>query len=134
MRTDLIYIPDEGSGAASLLKKNVPDRGISAHKIRVSTVDNIAAEINAPIKLIKLDLEGPELGALKGASVLLARAHKPHILFETDPELYATADEQHKIAALLLGAGYRLVDIITNSTWRPPSRKADVLAVPVEPH
>jgi hypothetical protein len=76
--------------------------------------------------------------ALQAIDAEIAELDKGRL--ELDPqavvakELYATADEQHKIAALLLGAGYRLVDIITNSTWRPPSRKADVLAVPVEPH
>ena len=49
------------------------------------TLDEFSATRGAHPKLIKMDIEGSEVAALRGAAATLARADRPAILFEFNP-------------------------------------------------
>lgn len=68
--------------------------------VGTTTLDSIAPE--GPIALIKMDLEGAELDALRGASALLRRTKA--IVFENNG-----ADQ--RIAQLLAAAGFRIFQV-----------------------
>jgi FkbM family methyltransferase len=80
---------DDHVGEFNIGKGRVDPRGPAT--IEVRTLDNEMRELNAPISLIKIDVEGFELAVLKGARETLQR-HRPAILFEYNPEAYRLAD------------------------------------------
>jgi FkbM family methyltransferase len=59
------------------------------------------------VDFIKLDVEGGELAALRGAGSLIAR-DRPAILFECGPERLLNANYRHQLYDFLTGAGYAL--------------------------
>ena len=70
--------------------------------VRVTTLDQISRLAKHPITLIKIDIEGSELNALKGATTLLSNQH---------PVIIAEAWEKqqiHDIKELLAKYNYRL--------------------------
>jgi len=77
--------------------------------IPIRTIDEVLHELDAtgllplPISLVKLDIEGMELAALRGAVATLSR-FRPHLLVEAqDPDRFA------EIARFLRDLGYRVV-------------------------
>jgi FkbM family methyltransferase len=70
-------------------------------EVSVETLDHAVERIGAVPQLIKIDVEGAEIGVLRGATGTL-RAHQPIILFEANADRRA----MHRF---LCGEGYRVV-------------------------
>jgi len=73
------FSPDElfGKGSSSPVFTDVPE------KVRAVTLDTLLSEMKIPeVHFIKIDIEGYEYFAFKGASKLLNRPQAPDILFE----------------------------------------------------
>jgi len=59
-----------------------------SYTVRTSRLDD---EIQTPPRLIKMDIEGAELAAIKGMSKLLAASNPPQFIIEHNPESAAAA-------------------------------------------
>ena len=81
-----LYADNEGSGLASLYERDLTHVGaVMTHQeiVQVTTVDALAEKHSLRhIAFLKLDLEGHELEALKGAKELLERKAIDAIAFE----------------------------------------------------
>jgi FkbM family methyltransferase len=78
---------EPGSGATSLYERHDTfwgDIELSAHKetVRMRTIDAILAEEGIQVDLLKLDLEGAELDAFRGATTSLASGQIRTVMFE----------------------------------------------------
>ncbi len=130
-----IFPPGAGSanqGQATLHAR--PGLDAAPRTILTDTVDNIAAELGlTQVRLIKIDVEGHEFSALRGAETTL-RAQRPRIVFEYDATTYGAAGvEWREVAAFLDGCGYRLGQVRGThvKTLRgEPDRSCMVLAAP----
>jgi len=72
------YLDDFGTGGHSLLKSNVAKK----ETIPIDTIDNILKNLKINhVDLIKIDVEGVEIEAFKGAKKILKKSH-PKIIFE----------------------------------------------------
>jgi len=84
-----------------------PDETVEQIQVRVEKLDDILPA-DAPVKLIKIDVEGADLPVLKGAVKLLER-QKPVTLFEHGiggSDFYGTLPEH--VFDLFQGCGMRL--------------------------
>ena len=70
--------PDNNRGKASLIR---PEGSIVAHPIKVMRLDELLKD-ERPIRLLKLDIEGYELEALKGMGDLLRHNDRPILMIE----------------------------------------------------
>lgn len=90
-----------------------------AHRVTVTMVDAFCADHGiARVDFLKLDIEGSELPALRGAKNMIAKGAIPVILVETtltETDRQITAD----IDALLRGAGYHSHHVERNGALRP---------------
>jgi hypothetical protein len=104
---------------------------VSKLPIHIETLDSIAKTTGAPITLVKLDLQGVELNALRGATTVL-RENRPYVLFEFASTLHPDRLEGERIFKLLQEAGYRTFFELSNLIeWDPRLEVAtDVIAVP----
>lgn len=74
---------------------------------RVVTLDSLCDVLPTKIKLIKIDIEGFELEALKGMEALLANKVFSHLLIEIHPEaLMGMSQNENMMDNLLSNAGY----------------------------
>ena len=92
------------------------------------SIDNVLAELNInQVDVLKIDVEGAELGVLRGARRLLGSERPPVILFEFADWAEARIPGQRSGDAqeLLLGAGYRLFRL------EPGRRRGEELFAPV---
>jgi FkbM family methyltransferase len=78
-------------------------------RIRVDRLDHILAQI-CPVRLMKIDIEGHELPALRGAMTILRRDH-PHLAVEAK-----TNADLRALRKLLAPLGYRQV---ARCGWTP---------------
>jgi hypothetical protein len=86
----VLTLPGEDSGQASLKPHHQASwsdpKNIQQHQARAITLDSWAAESGWPkVNFMKLDIEGAELLALRGASQLVRR-HQPILFFEVWPD------------------------------------------------
>ena len=82
-----------------------PIAGVNRHNVNVCRLDDSLRDLNR-IDLLKLDIEGGELAALRGARGLLKR-HRPIILFECGSE-YETTLRRREIFDLLVESDYTI--------------------------
>ena len=85
-----LYHPVESShnhGEASLFAPTA-DVATTAYKVATARLDEV---LDDPPHLIKMDIEGAELSALKGMTTLLRAASPPALVIEHNPESAATA-------------------------------------------
>lgn len=89
------------------------------HKVQVTTIDSFCTErAIARIDFLKLDIEGSELPALRGATRMMAARALPVILVETT--LTGTdRSTTEEIDRLLRTAGYRSFHVERNGSLRP---------------
>jgi len=84
--TRTLYYDKEGSGLASLYNRNLDWAGIrmdGQETVAVRTIDNFCLENRiAHINLLKLDVEGAELEALRGATKMISSDSIDFVQFE----------------------------------------------------
>lgn len=68
-------------------EKSKPDAGVLAVEVEKTTIDKMLADKTGPIRMIKIDVEGHELPAIRGAFEVLEK-HHPVLLIEVtgDPD------------------------------------------------
>jgi FkbM family methyltransferase len=98
----------------------------ASHEVEATTIDALAREHGAPA-VIKVDVEGAEVRALRGAAETLAKRRAAWVLELHSPEL---ADEARRILA---AAGYRFTTLAgaTIADGQPLGYHA--IALPAEP-
>ena len=99
--------------------------GGESEEVETTTLDNALPD-HMPIDLLKIDVEGHELGVLKGATELLRAKRVTHIIFED------TAPYRSSVHGLLEDAGYavyRLVRSFFRIEAVPPN---DVSRYPID--
>jgi FkbM family methyltransferase len=87
---------------------SAPQGEMAGEWISLTTIDHVVAELTIPrVDFIKMDIEGAELNALRGAARTL-RTHTPHlaIAVEHTKDAAANAGAVHKY--LVQNAGYRV--------------------------
>lgn len=128
---------EPGSGEASLAAGG----GGTVVRVRSTTLDALTAPLPR-VDLVKLDLEGAELRALRGATRLLAD-HRPALIIELEPEhLARQGGSVEELEQLLTGAGYQAFQIEEHdhdisfvpmaSPWRRPDGEPNIVVVPAE--
>jgi FkbM family methyltransferase len=82
----MLYTDKEASGLASVYQRNLEHFGISMNqveRIHLSTIDNYCQKNNiSRIHFLKLDIEGHELSAMKGANQMINNNNIDFIQFE----------------------------------------------------
>ncbi len=103
----------ETPGEARLLDSSNPSMarlaaggGAGGRRVKVTSLDRWAADTGARPDLVKLDLEGGELAALRGAAGMIARC-LPTLVVELHRRSGA-ADAPRAVVEWLWGAGYEL--------------------------
>lgn len=115
--------------ARSLKYQNVP------MEVAAITIDRYITERGLPhIALIKLDIEGAEPFALRGAATLLSSKSGPKVLCEINPFLLRQANSSpEELKGILTNYGYDLYEITQRGLLRiddkrPESRLMNILA------
>jgi FkbM family methyltransferase len=81
--TASFYVDLRRSGYSSLSSKNAPATdSVKAIDVQVSTLDELISAAN--VDVIKIDVEGAELGVIRGAKRLIERC-RPVVMFESGP-------------------------------------------------
>ncbi len=78
------YVDKERHGYSSLARRERTDADVHEISVEMRRLDDIVPPA-ANVDLIKIDVEGAELGVLRGASELVARC-RPVIFFESGPD------------------------------------------------
>ena len=109
----------EASGFATLFEREAGNAGGDQvdfagqgepGAIPVERLDALVSE--QPVRLIKLDIEGAEAKALRGATGLLERGDAPDLVFEFTPKFLAgMGDDPRELIGSLERLGYRLATI-----------------------
>lgn len=101
----LLALPSSGNLGMFTLG---PVSGSEAYTVALRTLDDIlSAQPPSPIDLIKIDIEGSELAALRGAARTL-RTHQPAVLIElNESALRRCGASSQQVKTLLRKAGYR---------------------------
>ena len=76
------YVNTKQSGYSSLNKPQ-SEKGIKQIDVKLNLIDNLISSDD--VDVIKIDIEGAELGALRGATKLISDS-QPIIMFESGPE------------------------------------------------
>jgi FkbM family methyltransferase len=112
-------------------RPDLQDKGMELQPTPVITIDGFCAERGiGHVDFIRMDIEGAELMALKGAHAVLDR-DKPHVLLEIHPAMLTerfngTAEQ---VVELFLTRGYRMFalngdrleerfDVVTDAPWK----------------
>lgn len=131
-----LQVFDPGSGFSSFAPEDAG--GASEVDVEVTTIDKLAGDLLARIKLVKLDVEGAELRALQGASRLIERA-RPDFIVELEPEhLERQSSSIDEVQALFEAAGYAGYAITEgglaplHGAWRRPLGDPNIAVRPRE--
>jgi len=106
-------------GDAAGLSAFTPEHreGGEVRRVRAVTLDDVAGD--GPVRLIKLDLEGAEVEALRGGGSVLAR-QRPDLLLEVVPgQLERAGSTAAELFALVRAAGYRISWIAPDGSLLP---------------
>jgi FkbM family methyltransferase len=83
-------------------------RSMAVAGAQAVTLDSALEALGRPtVSLVKMDIDGHELGALQGAQSLLARDH-PVIVMELAPYVFTPPGKFDEMVRLLIAANYRL--------------------------
>jgi FkbM family methyltransferase len=109
---EFTHVPDAPAYSGLLQRDDLPQGAGQVEQVSVRTerLDDVLADRPAPT-LLKIDVEGAELGVMQGAIETLQR-HRPFVLFEHGAggaDLYGTSPTQ--VFDLLDGAGLRIFDL-----------------------
>jgi FkbM family methyltransferase len=118
-RLQMLSPSPRNSGGDRITAGPAPAASSSSTTVRVTTLDGFVRErrINR-IDLIKIDIEGFEMKALKGAEQAL-RTFKPTLFVELgDANLKEQGSSSRELVAFLEPFGYRIRHALTDSTVR----------------
>ena len=130
-----MHVFDPGSGFSSF----APETSGSEVEVEVTTLDELAGDVLEQVKLVKLDVEGAELRALRGAARLLD-GPRPDFIIELEPEhLQRQGGSAAEIEELFQAAGYVGYSISPAGTleplpaaWQRPAGDPNILVRPRE--
>lgn len=100
----VFYVDTRRPGFSSLMPHDAENESLQKIHVEIQTLDNLVPS-DADVDVMKMDIEGAELQALRGAHDLLTRS-RPLILFESGPgrgsqddkrALYKLLQEHHYI-------------------------------------
>jgi FkbM family methyltransferase len=107
-------------------------------EVEVATLDEVASDVLERLRLVKLDVEGAELRALRGASEVLGRA-RPDFIVELEPEhLERQGGSIAEVQALFDDAGYVGYEICAGElrrlprVWQRPAGDPNIVVRPRE--
>lgn len=101
--TMTLTVPGGGTSPSGTLEAGLVAGEHAAYPVRVTTLDEHLGP-EAPVRLIKCDVEGHELEVFRGAERLL-RARRPILMFECEAR-HHTRDTPAEVFAYLAGLGY----------------------------
>jgi FkbM family methyltransferase len=109
-------------GGATLTSAGTPHDVSGQIDVDVVTVDQVIARRGLrPPSLVKIDVEGAEIGVVEGMRATL-RAHRPRIIYELDDAtMEGLRRKRSAMAALMKEAGYSLTSLpasYPHSAWR----------------
>ena len=99
---------------------------MGVERVQTVVIDDYVREHNIDrIDLIKIDVEGAEVRALRGASDLLSRSDSPPVIFEVnEPVLRSLGESGRSLCELMTGFGYQLYRLDTDSMRLIPDAAA----------
>lgn len=117
---------DPTIGHSRLIEANgrFPDRST----VRLVPLDELLSQVQEPVNLLKIDVEGHELAALRGAAQLLSSGRIENIILEHNSALLArNGVSGAHIAAFLEASGYLGIRLEkgSNVLVRPPREVAE---------
>ena len=133
----VLRVFDPGSGFSSFAPADAA--GAGEVEVDVTTLDDVAGELLDRVTLVKLDVEGAELRALRGAAGLLA-GPRPDFIVELEAEHLARQDSSvADVQALFEDAGYAAFAIARgqrlerlDGSWEPPGPDPNIVVRPAE--
>jgi FkbM family methyltransferase len=107
------------------LRAELAQRGpLQTVEVAMAALDDLVGRPDARHVLLKIDVEGGELGVVQGARRLLA-SHRPVVLFESTPQ----ARDRDELAAAFRELGYRIAslpwDAASTPRWLEPTAFAE---------
>jgi FkbM family methyltransferase len=122
-KVDLFVSPRSNTGTASLSRENASQAGDVTGRVSVDALplDDIVERLDlSRVDVVKMDIEGAELLALRGATRTLARLRPVLVLEVMDRQLRNMGASEQELVAHLRDAGYvrgRAAD--GNVAWLP---------------
>lgn len=116
-----LSVPAGNRGAASLVAGRIRD-AVATLRVPVLRLDDLPGLGDAPIRLMKIDVEGFEAQVMAGAEGLLTRRPPDAVLFENND---GSAPSTSPVFRTLSGCGYRIFAV--------PRRLFRLALVPVDP-
>ena len=130
-----MHVFESGSGFSSFAPALTVDG--DTVEVEVTTLDELAATVDKSVTLVKLDVEGAELRALRGAAKLLSDA-RPDFLTELEPEHLerqgCSVAELQELFNDVAYVGYALGDKPERllGSWERPRGEPNILVRPRE--
>ncbi|GAA4460976.1 FkbM family methyltransferase [Novipirellula rosea] len=101
------FIDTQKTGYSSLIAPDDNESHIREIQVAVKRLDTLIPA-DAVVDVIKIDIEGAELGALRGATNLLSR-WKPVVMFESAPTRLSSGYEPRDLYQFFEQRGYEIV-------------------------
>lgn len=103
-----LFVPGDSHSPGASLEASIADKtDCHTETVKVTTLDAYAAEkLHAPVRVIKIDVEGHEMAVLQGALALIRR-DKPLLVVECEGRHLPAGKTVHDFITLVTSLGYR---------------------------